>query len=74
MIDQWIKEALRGGNTVVIDYPDGGFFKAKKEEEAFIKYSTGDCLYLTYMNGEYRIYQIDTHDGLHIFVSASSGD
>jgi hypothetical protein len=49
-------------------------FSRQKEEEAIIKYSTGDCIWLAYMNGEYRVYQIDTHDGLRIFVSASSRD
>ena len=74
MIDQWIKDALHDGHTIMISYSNGGFFKAQKEEEAIIKYSTGDCIWLAYMNGEYRVYQIDTHDGLRIFVSASSRD
>lgn len=66
MIDQWIKEAFRGGITVAINYPES-FFKAKKEAVAFIKYNTGDCLWFDYINGEYKVVQINTDDDLHIY-------
>ena len=62
MITQWINDRLAGGKQVVIDFPNGGFFKAYAEKNAFIQYHTGDCVWLSYANGEYKVTQIDTYD------------
>jgi hypothetical protein len=63
MITQWIKETLRGGDRVSIDYPNDGYFMATKGY-AYIKYSNGDCIFLNVVNGEYQVYQIETDDGI----------
>jgi hypothetical protein len=62
MITQWIKDALRGGDRIVIDYPDGAFFTAKRDKEAFIKYNTGDCVWFRYIDNEFKVCRIDTFD------------
>ena len=62
MITQWIKDALNGGERVVIDYDSGSFLTATKDKAAFIKYNTGDCVWFRYADGEYRVYRIDTYD------------
>jgi hypothetical protein len=71
MITQWINEALRGGNKVTIDYPDGGFLTAQKEKSAIIKYNTGDCIWLDYIDDEFQIWLIITCDDVR--WSASRG-
>jgi hypothetical protein len=61
-INQWIKDALCGGDKVVIDFPNGGFLSAKREDSAFIQYHTGDCVWFRYIDGEYQACRIDTYD------------
>lgn len=61
MIDQWIKDALKGGTKVVIDYENGAFFTAS-QPLAFIRYNTGDCVWFRNVDGTYQVSRIETHD------------
>ena len=64
MINQWIKDALNGKDEVAIDYPDGGFLSAKAGGVAYILYSNVDAIVLKYIDCQYQVTGIDTHDDL----------
>lgn len=70
MIDQWIKNALCGGDEVVINFTNGAFFYAKREVSARIKYNTIDCVWFDYIDGEYQVSLIHTHDDIQWIASS----
>lgn len=59
MLDEFIKQALQGGRHVVIDYEHGARISATHCAQAYIRYNTGDQIWLAYQGGEYRIVRIE---------------
>jgi hypothetical protein len=59
MLDQYIREALRGGHHVAIVWDNGARLEATHCSYAYVKYNTGDQIWLTFEGGEYKITQIE---------------
>jgi len=47
-------------------YPNGAVTECVDGVYTYIRYNTGDHLYLKLVAGEYKVHQIITHDGLFI--------
>lgn len=60
-INQILKNILGSNSQVTKDYDEGAFVSVNKSG-AFIRYNTGDCIWLSVIDGEYCVYRIDTHD------------
>lgn len=50
--------------TVTRDFPDGSSYTMVDGYYTHIKYSTGDQIWVQYLNNKYEVYKVQTHDGL----------
>jgi hypothetical protein len=49
--------------TITTEYPDGRITTIKDYKYTYIKYNTGDQIWLKIENDKYIVYKIETHDG-----------
>jgi hypothetical protein len=63
MIDQWVEGALDEGEVIQLHYLSGGRLYFNRDR-AFVKYSTGDSVWLIRLNGEWVVSGIVTHDNI----------
>lgn len=63
MIDRWVEAALNEGEDLQIHYLSGGRLYFKRDR-AFVKYNTGDSVWLIRLNGAWVVSSIVTHDNI----------